>query len=133
MARSQPFTVACEGGLVTASNQVDLLRRPGVATELENFEVAIEGGYRRISGFTKFGEGSATQPTGGATTILGVFAYADGVIATAGTNIYFSNDGITWLQINRDSVAVTGDNYTAFTGRTAVSYTHLTLPTKRIV
>ena len=123
MARSQPFTVACEGGLVTASNQVDLLRRPGVATELENFEVAIEGGYRRISGFTKFGESSATQPTGGATTILGVFAYADGVIATAGTNIYFSNDGITWLQINRDSVAVTGDNYTAFTGRTALTRT----------
>ena len=123
MARSQPFTVACEGGLVTASNQVDLLRRPGVATELENFEVAIEGGYRRISGFTKFGESSATQPTGGATTILGVFAYADGVIATAGTNIYFSNDGITWLQINRDSVAVTGDNYTAFTGRTALART----------
>jgi hypothetical protein len=123
MARSQPFTVACEGGLVTASNQVDLLRRPGVATELENFEVAIEGGYRRISGFTKFGEGSATQPTGGATTILGVFAYADGVIATAGTNIYFSNDGITWLQINRDSVAVGGDNYTTFTGRTALART----------
>jgi hypothetical protein len=42
MARSQPFTVACEGGLVTASNQIDLLRRPGVATELENFEVSIE-------------------------------------------------------------------------------------------
>ena len=123
MARSQPFTVACEGGLVTASNQIDLLRRPGVATELENFEVAIEGGYRRISGFTKFGEGSATQPTGGATTILGVFAYADGVIATAGTNIYFSNDGITWLQINRDSVAVGGDNYTTFTGRTALART----------
>jgi len=122
MARSQPFTVACEGGLVTASNQVDLLRRPGVATELENFEVAIEGGYRRISGFTKFGEGSATQPTGGATTILGVFAYADGVIATAGTNIYFSNDGITWLQINKLS-AGGGDNYSTFTGKSATART----------
>ena len=122
MARSQPFTVACEGGLVTASNQVDLLRRPGVATELENFEVAIEGGYRRISGFTKFGEGSATQPTGGATTILGVFAYADGVIATAGTNIYFSNDGITWLQINKLS-AGGGDDYTTFTGKSATART----------
>lgn len=122
MARSQPFTVACEGGLVTASNQIDLLRRPGVATELENFEVAIEGGYRRISGFTKFGEGSATQPTGGATTILGVFAYADGVIATAGTNIYFSNDGITWLQINKLS-AGGGDDYTTFTGKSATART----------
>jgi hypothetical protein len=122
MARSQPFTVACEGGLVTASNQIDLLRRPGVATELENFEVSIEGGYRRISGFTKFGEGSATQPTGGATTILGVFAYADGVIATAGTNIYFSNDGITWLQINKLSAGA-GDNYTTFTGKSATART----------
>ena len=122
MARSQPFTVACEGGLVTASNQVDLLRRPGVATELENFEVAIEGGYRRISGFTKFGEGSATQPTGGATTILGVFAYADGVIVTAGTNIYFSNDGATWLQINKLS-AGGGDNYSTFTGKSATART----------
>lgn len=122
MARSQPFTVACEGGLVTASNQIDLLRRPGVATELENFEVAIEGGYRRISGFTKFGGGSATQPTGGAATILGVFAYADGVIVTAGTNIYFSNDGATWLQINKLS-AGGGDNYTTFTGKSATART----------
>ena len=122
MARSQPFTVACEGGLVTASNQVDLLRRPGVATELENFEVAIEGGYRRISGFTKFGEDNATQPTGGATTILGVFPYADGVIVTAGTNIYFSNDGATWLQINKLS-AGSGDNYSTFTGKSATART----------
>ena len=55
MARSQPFTVACAGGLVTASNQIDLLRRPGVATEIENFEVTIDGSYRRIRGVKKFG------------------------------------------------------------------------------
>src|SRR6056300_76580 len=116
MARSQPFTVACEGGLVTASNQIDLLRRPGVATELENFEVSIEGGYRRISGFTKFGEGSATQPTGSADRILGVLPYADGVIVCASTGIFFSQDGITWLQINRIS-ATGGDSYATFTGK----------------
>src|SRR6056300_182019 len=116
MARSQPFTVACEGGLVTASNQIDLLRRPGVATELENFEVSIEGGYRRLSGFTKFGEGSATQPTGSADRILGVLPYADGVIVCASTGIFFSQDGITWLQINRIS-ATGGDSYATFTGK----------------
>jgi hypothetical protein len=116
MARSQPFTVACEGGLVTASNQIDLLRRPGVATELENFEVSIEGGYRRISGFTKFGEGSATQPTGSADRILGILPYADGVIVCASTGIFFSQDGITWLQINRIS-AGGGDSYATFTGK----------------
>ena len=123
MARSQPFTVACEGGLVSASNQIDLLRRPGVAIELENFEVSIEGGYRRINGFTKFGGSSAVQPTGGSTTILGVFPYADGVIVTAGTNIYFSNTGTSWVQINRSSVSSSGDNYSTFTGRSTLTRT----------
>lgn len=123
MARSQPFTLACEGGLVTASNQLDLLRRPGVATELQNFEVSIKGGYRRISGYTKFGEGSATQPTGGANRILGVMPYADGVIACSGTGIYFSQDGITWLQINKLSAGA-GDNYATFTARAATPRTN---------
>jgi hypothetical protein len=45
MATSQPYTVACAGGLVKASNQIDLLKSPGVATELRNFEVSIKGGY----------------------------------------------------------------------------------------
>ena len=52
MAASQPYTVACAGGLVKATNQIDLLKTPGVATDLRNFEVSIEGGYRRINGFT---------------------------------------------------------------------------------
>src|SRR6056300_981862 len=115
MATSQPYTVACTGGLVTASNQIDLLKTPGVATDLRNFEVSIEGGYRRINGFFKFGESNATQPTGSTTTIHGVIPYADGVIAVAGNAIYFSQDGITWLQINRISSG-SGDNYSTFTG-----------------
>ena len=96
MARSQPFTVACAGGLVTSSNSIDLLRTPGVATTLQNFEVSIEGGYRRINGFSKFGAGSAVQPTGGVTNILGTMPYADGVGVCAGTDIYFTQDGITY-------------------------------------
>ena len=123
MARSQPYTVACDGGLVKSANSIDLLRTPGVARELRNFEVSIEGGYRRINGYEKFGGTSATQPTGGTTDILGVTPYADGVVVTAGTNIYFSQDGITWLQINKDSVANSGDNYTTFTGRSTLART----------
>ena len=120
MAASQPYTVACDGGLVKSANSIDLLRTPGVARELRNFEVSTEGGYRRINGFAKYGGGSAVQPTGGTATILGVFPYADGVIVTAGTNIYFSNTGTSWLQINRSSVSVSGDNYTTFTGRSTL-------------
>ena len=122
MAASQPYTVACDGGLVKSANSIDLLRTPGVARELRNFEVSTEGGYRRINGFAKFGGSSATQPTGGATNILGVTPYADGVIAVAGNAIYFSQAGITWLQVNRIS-ATGGDNYTTFTGKAAATRT----------
>ena len=118
MARSQPYTVACSGGLNKSANSIDLLRTPGAATVLQNFEVATEGGYRRINGFYKFGEGSATQPTGGTSEIFGVMPYADGVIAVVGNALYVSQDGITWLQINKISSG-SGDNYTTFTGLSA--------------
>ena len=122
MARSQPYTVACNGGLVKSANSIDLLKTPGVARELRNFEVSIEGGYRRINGFTKFGTGDAVQPTGGVTDILGTQPYADGVVVAAGTNIYFTQDGITWLTINKLS-AGGGDNYSTFTGKSVTART----------
>ncbi len=122
MAASQPYTVACSGGLVKSSNSIDLLKSPGVARELRNFEVSIEGGYRRINGFAKFGGASSVQPTGSADTILGVTPYADGVIACASTNIYFSQDGITWVTINKLS-AGGGDNYSTFTGKSVTART----------
>ena len=125
MASSQPYTVACSGGLVKSVNSIDLLKSPGVAKKLQNFEVATEGGYRRINGYTKYKVGTvtATQPTGGTTTILGVFPYADGVVVCAGTDIFFSNDGANWLQINKIS-ANSGDNHTAFTGKAVTARTN---------
>jgi hypothetical protein len=123
MARSQPYTVACEGGLITASNAIDLLRSPGAATELRNFEISVEGGYRRINGFEKFGGSSAAYPTGSAgDRILGVKPYGDGVIACANDGIFFSIDGTSWLQINKLS-AGSGDDYTTFTGKSATART----------
>ena len=123
MARSQPYTVACAGGLVNSANAIDLLRTPGVATDLRNFEVSIKGGYRRINGYQKFGTTNATQPTSSTTDILGVIPYADGLVVCAGTNIYFTQDGITYLQINRSSVHSSGDNYSTFTGRSVLART----------
>ena len=119
---SQAFGFPARGGLNTNLNSLELLKNPGFATRLSNFEVDPDGGYRRINGFTAFGGGSATRPN---TTnrVLGTFAYADGVIVCSGTDIFFSNDGATWLQINRSSVAVGGDNYTTFTGRSALTRT----------
>ena len=122
MAASQPYTVACTGGLIKSANSIDLLKTPGAARELRNFEVSIEGGYRRINGFEKLGGASATIPGGSAGTILGVTPYADGVIACISDDIYFSQDGITWLQINKVSHS-SGDNYSTFTGKSALART----------
>ena len=119
---SQPYALACEGGLDKSSSSFELLRRPGAATLLENFEVDIAGGYRRVNGYTAFGDGSAANPSTD-NDILGLHVYADGVIACTSTNIYFSLDGTSWLQINRDSVAGGGDNYSTFTGRSALART----------
>ena len=52
----QAFGLSCQGGLNTNLNQFQMLEQPGFATELENFEVDPDGGYRRINGYTQFGE-----------------------------------------------------------------------------
>ena len=116
MAQSQPFALACQGGLNKVSSQLELLRTPGVATRLTNFEVSTKGGYRRINGYSQLGDG--TRPNS-SNAILGLYVYADGLIACSGTNIYFSQDGDSWLQINKASVDAGGDNYSTFGGRSA--------------
>ena len=118
----QPFGLSCQGGLNTNLNQFQMLQQPGFATELLNFEVDPDGGYRRVNGFTPYGGDSATNPNG-SNSILGCFVYADGLIVCSGTDIFFSNDGITWLQINRNNVANGGDNYSTFTSRSVLNRT----------
>jgi len=122
MAVAQPYAIPCEGGLDKSSSSFSLLRKPGSATKLRNFEVGIAGGYRRINGFSVLGGSSAARPNS-SNPILGLHVYADGVIACSGTNIYFSQDGESWLQINMGSVSGSGDNYSTFTGRTAAART----------
>lgn len=104
MIPTEPFQVLCTGGLDLVSNDFELLNKPNYARELQNFEVATEGGYRLVNGFTLYGEGSATRP-GGANPILGVVPYALGVVVCVSTDVYYSEDGITWLQINKDTGA----------------------------
>jgi len=116
---SQPYGISCRGGLNTNLNQLEMLQQPGLAVTLRNFEVDPDGGYRRINGFTQFGD---TRPNNNE-DVLGIFVYGDGVIVCSGTDIHFSNDGTTWIQINKSSVANNGDNYTTFTGRTELTRT----------
>ena len=86
---SQPFALSCRGGLNVNLNQLEIMAQPGLATELLNFEVDPDGGYRRINGFTLFGGGSAARPNS-SNRILGMFVYADGVVACSGDGIFFS-------------------------------------------
>ena len=119
MAASQPFGVSCKGGLNTNLNQLEMLGQPGFATKLQNFEVDPDGGYRRINGFTNYGD---TRPNSD-NDVLGIAVYGDGIVVCSGTNIYFTNDGSTWIQINKDSVAGGGDNYTTFNSRSTLART----------
>lgn len=123
MAASQPFGISCKGGLNTNLNQLEMLAQPGLATKLLNFEVDPDGGYRRINGYTPFGGASATRPTGASDPIFGVHTYGDGVVVCAGTGIYFSQDGVSWLQVNRFS-ATNGDTYAIFTAQALVPRTN---------
>jgi len=116
---SQAFGFSCKGGLNTNLNSIEILGNPGFAKVLENFEVDPDGGYRRINGFTAYG----TARPNGSNAVLGIQPYGDGVVVCSGTDIFFSNDGDSWLQINRSAVSNSGDNYTAFTGRSTLTRT----------
>jgi len=107
----QGVSVICEGGLDKVGTTHTLFRTPGVATQLQNFESSIYGGYRRINGFAKFG---SNQPNGSTNNIEGIFRYAKGVVACQGSHIYYSTDGTTWSQVNKNT-------YIAKTGTVAVS------------
>jgi hypothetical protein len=117
---SQPWGYSCKGGLNVNLNQLEMLAQPGQATKLRNFEVDPDGGYRRIDGYSLFGD---TRPNGGE-VILGMAVYADGVIVCSGTGIFFSVDGENaWLQLNKASVHSSGDSYSTFTGRSVAART----------
>ncbi|MDB4312175.1 hypothetical protein N9937_01970 [bacterium] len=113
MATEQTITVSCEGGLNQSQNTVALFEQPGAATQFQNFEPSIYGGYRHIDGFTQFGTATPVDTS----PILGIFAYADGVIACQATGIYFSTDGITWIQVNKN---ITAGNAAALAGASAI-------------
>ena len=66
----QTFPVEFRGGLVTNMSPLQQgLNAPGSARELRNFEPSIEGGYRRVQGYSKYNETFA--PTLGSPKVQG--------------------------------------------------------------
>ena len=105
MGKHSNVVINMEGGLDLASPHYMIQQNPGVCRELINYEASVEGGYKRVKGFTKWG----TARVGGLgvnSPVLGMSAYANGIVAVISDGVYYSEDGTTWTQVNRDSYAV---------------------------
>ncbi len=83
LSQTTPSAFNCEGGLVL--NKSTFMMQPGEALELENFEPDIEGGYRRINGFSKYV--TAVVQTSSSEKVLMVATFGDVVLAARGTSI----------------------------------------------
>lgn len=94
----QTFPVAAVGGLDLVSPPQVLAQKTGAAVTLTNYEALIEGGYRRINGFTKFGEIPQfidKQDFRGMT-------YYKGIVVVMGKDVLHSPDGVTWNVVNKE-------------------------------
>ena len=95
-----PSAFNCEGGLVL--NKSTFMMQPGEALELRNFEPAVEGGYRRINGFSKYVSAVVPFTSSSAEKVLMVATFGDVVLAARGTSIYSATPGgSSWT--SRDS------------------------------
>ena len=81
-SQTTPVSFNCEGGLVL--NKSTFLMQPGEALELQNFEPDIGGGYRRISGFTKYINHIVPQTTASSEAVLMSTVFSNKVLAARG-------------------------------------------------
>ena len=103
MSQVQPVAFNCEGGLVL--NRSTFMMQAGEALELQNFEPDIEGGYRRINGFSKYVSAIVPSTSSSSEKVLMVATVGDSVLAARGTKIYSATaGGSSWtLQDTRSS------------------------------
>ena len=136
-----PFVFACQGGLVL--DQSTFAMQPGMALELENFEPATTGGYRRISGYEKWNANIVPQDQSSNEPIL-MSAHFDGnVIAARGRKVYKGSNGSTKLSqaLNNSVTTITvlsttnfstqgtlliGTEQITYTGKTSTTLTGAT-------
>ena len=105
-----PYVFACEGGLVL--DQSTFAMQPGMALELQNFEPDIRGGYRRISGYTKWNDNIVPQDTSPTEKVLMSAYFKGDVIAARGTKVHKAGKTGSWTQI--DTGRTSAGKYTHF-------------------
>ena len=108
--------IVCKGGLIQSQ---DVLSQgtvnPGTATVLQNYEPALEGGYRRISGFAKWDSNAISGATN--SPILGVKAAHGGVYAarensgSTSVDIFFSTGSGWGTKINSANQSTSSTKY----------------------
>ena len=107
-SQTNPAAFNCEGGLVL--NKSTFLMQPGEALELRNFEPDIQGGYRRINGFSKYVSAIVPITSSSSEKILMVASFGDVVLAARGTSIYSATPGgSSWT--SRDSGRTSAGKY----------------------
>ena len=109
LSQTGAFPFSCEGGLVL--NQSTLTMKPGQALELINFEPDIEGGYRRISGFSKYVNAIVPQTSVSTEEVLMVATFGSSVMAARGEKIFTATPGgLSWTE--RDTGRTGAGTYT---------------------
>ena len=131
-----PVNFPLQGGLVL--NKSTFAMEPGEALELINFEPDIEGGYRRINGFSKYNTNIVPQTSASSEEVLMSTFFNDNIIAARGEKIFRSTNGSTTIsQDHTDSVTtITVASTTGFTstgtiiiGSEQITYTGVTSTT----
>ena len=117
MDRWQTYPVSFAGGLVSnMSSLAQGTQLPGTAQRLVNFEPAIDGGYRRIKGYTKY-DPNVIPGTG---DLRGIFYLNDAVYAVRGTHVYISG-GNGWTQLT-DNATYNSAGITIGSGTSTVRF-----------
>ena len=108
LSQAQPSAFNCQGGLVL--NRSTFMMQPGEALELENFEPDIEGGYRRINGFSKYVSAVVPHTSDTSEKILMVATFGDLVVAARGEKIFTASPaGSSWTE--RDTGRTSAGKY----------------------
>jgi len=98
-AQVQPFSFPLKGGLVLNKSTYEM--DPGAALELTNFEPDINGGYRRISGFTKWNTNVVPYTFGANEKVLMVAALGTSIVAARGEKIFTAATSTSsWVEID---------------------------------
>jgi hypothetical protein len=108
LSRTSPVAFNCQGGLVL--NRSTFMMQPGEALELQNFEPDIEGGYRRINGFSKYVSAVVPQTSSSTEQVLMVATFGDLVVAARGEKIFSATaGGSSWTE--RDTGRTSAETY----------------------